>query len=156
MSWDLLVVAMPAEFATMDDIPPDFPGMPLGPAAAVLQQLRARFDDRIGFSDPAWGHLVGAGWGIELNIGHKDPIDSIMLHVRGGGDGLIAAIVSIADAVGGRALDFSEGVFLTGEPGETNSWQAFQDYRAQVLSGSAAVGGDGERREDDDDADRPQ
>ncbi len=154
MSWDLLVLAMPAEFATMDDIPPDYPGAPLGPAAVVLQQLRDHFGDRIGLADPAWGHLAGAGWAIELNIGRKDPIDSIMLHVRGGGEDLIAAIVSIADAVGGRALDFSEGVFLTGAPGEANSWQAFQDYRAQVLAGSATAGGG--RREHGEDTDRPQ
>lgn len=137
MSWDVLVIAAPDEFVRMDDIPKDYVGRPLGTVADVLRQIRERFSD-VDLSDPTWGHLVRDGWSIELNIGDADPVDSIMLHVRGGGDGVIPVIASIADAVNGRALDFSEGVFLTGDPDRPNGWRAFQAYRDGILGARKA------------------
>jgi hypothetical protein len=59
----------------------------------------------------------------------KRPINSIMLHVRGGGDDVLAVIVQIAAAVGARALDISTGEFLTGDPTQTAGWHDFQQYR---------------------------
>ncbi|MFI7553190.1 hypothetical protein ACIBQ2_25985 [Micromonospora sediminimaris] len=39
-----------------------------------------------------------------------------MLHVRGGGDDVLAVIARIVASVGGRALDISTGEFMTGDP----------------------------------------
>jgi hypothetical protein len=124
MSWDVLVLAAPSSYASMDDIPSDFTGQPFGPAAVVLQKLQTNFPG-IDLQDPAWGVVTGPGWSIELNIGRDDPIDSIMLHVRGSGDGVLEVIADIAETVGGRALDVSEGVFLTREPEQLSGWHAF-------------------------------
>jgi hypothetical protein len=130
-------MAAPNDFVRMDDIPPDFVGLPLGPVAEVLRQLKARFPD-VDLSDPSWGHLVRDGWSIDLNIGQDDPVDSIMLHVRGGGDGVLPVIAAIADAVNGRALDFSDGVFLTGRPDQPNGWRGFQAYRDGIFGAGKA------------------
>ena len=56
-----------------------------------------------------------------------------MLHVRGSGDDVLAAIAEIVALVGGRALDCSTGDFLTGDLAETAGWQGFQRYRDEVL-----------------------
>lgn len=67
---------------------------------------------------------------------YLDPVDSIMLYVRGGGDDVLAVIARILPSVGGRALDISTGEFLTGEPTQTVGWHGFQQYRDQILRGS--------------------
>ena len=130
-------MAAPEEFVRMDDIPPDFVGQPLGPVAVVLRRLQDRFPD-VDLSDASWGHLVRDDWSIELNVGQDDPVESIMLHVRGGGDGVLPVVASIADAVSGRALDFSEGVFLTGSPNQPNGWPDFQAYRDGIFGAGKA------------------
>ncbi|MET7421891.1 hypothetical protein [Dactylosporangium sp. NPDC005555] len=132
MSWDIFVLNVAATVTTTDEIPGDDPMTPLGTSADVLRRLRDGLPG-VDLSDPAWGHLRGPGWTIELNIGAKDPVDSIMLHVRGGGDDVLGVIARVAALAGGRALDMSTGEFLTGDPARTEGWHGFQRYRDQVL-----------------------
>ena len=94
MSWDVML------FNTRGKQPPPIEQFeeshyePLGPAAGVRQRL-TRLLPKIDWSDTSWGIYEGDGFSIEFNAGGGDPIDTIMLHVRGGGDA-IAAIVSFA------------------------------------------------------------
>lgn len=141
MSWDVLIVDAPPGIRSASDCPADFVSRPLGAAADVLDRLRAL--PGIDLTDPAWGLLRGAGWSIELNIGADDPITSIMLHVRGGGDDVLPVIARIAAVVGGRALDTSDGDFLTDDHTGAESWHRFQQYRDQLFpqeSGGPATG----------------
>jgi hypothetical protein len=135
VSWDVFIFDAPASATSVDQIPQDFKPPPLGTASHVRQRLRESLPD-LDLSDPAWGHLVGPTWSIELNIGSDAPVDSIMLHVRGSGDDVLAAIAQIVALVGGRALDISTGDFLTDDPTETAGWQGFQRYRDKVLPDS--------------------
>lgn len=132
MSWDVFIFEAPAHAKSIDELPKDFEPPALGAARDVRQRLLDNFQD-IDLSDPAWGHLTGPTWSIELNIGADDPVDSTMLHVRGGGDDVLTVIAQIVASVGGRALDTSTGAFLTGDPAETDGWHGFQQYRDQVL-----------------------
>jgi hypothetical protein len=131
MSWDVFIFEAPAQAKSIDELPADFDPPALGAATDVRQRLLDNFPD-FDLSDPAWGHLTGPTWSIELNIGADDPVDSIMLHVRGGGD-VLTVIALIVASVGGRALDTSTGEFLTGDPAESIGWHGFQQYRDQVL-----------------------
>ncbi|MEU5669656.1 hypothetical protein ABZ749_04635 [Micromonospora sp. NPDC047753] len=135
MSWDVLIFDAPADARSVDQLPQDFNPPPLGTGPDVRRWLRENLRD-LDFSDPEWGRLVGPTWHIELNIGPHDPVDSIMLYVRGGGDDVLAAIARIVASVGGRALDISTGEFLTDEPTQTAGWHGFQQYRDQILRGS--------------------
>ncbi|MEV4498120.1 hypothetical protein AB0J84_20815 [Micromonospora arborensis] len=135
MSWDVLIFHAPADAGSVDQIPEDFDPPPLGTGPDVRRSLRDNLRD-LDLLDPEWGHLVGPTWHIELNIGSRDPVDSIMLYVRGGGDDVLAVIARIVASVGGRALDISTGEFLTGEPTQTVGWHGFQQYREQILRGS--------------------
>ncbi|MEV6979409.1 hypothetical protein [Kitasatospora sp. NPDC093806] len=133
MSWCLLLLPAPAEFASVDDFPDGFASPVLGPHQQVRAALLGRLPG-IDLSDSAWGHLVGPTWSIELNLGSEDPVDSIMLHVRGAGDDVLEVVFAIAEAVGCRVIDISEGDFLA--PGDTSGWHSFQGYRNRVTRGS--------------------
>ncbi|MER7891697.1 hypothetical protein ABTX15_17895 [Micromonospora sp. NPDC094482] len=135
VSWDVLIFDAPAHAGSVDQLPQDFNPPPLGTGPDVRQRLRGNLRD-LDLSDPAWGHLVGPTWSIELNIGSEDPVDSIMLHVRGSGDDVLAVVARIVASVGGRALDISSGEFLTGDPPQIAGWHDFQRYQDQILGGS--------------------
>jgi hypothetical protein len=132
VSWDVLVLDAPASATSVVQIPGDFTLPPLGTASLVRQRLRESLRD-VDLSDPAWGHVVGRTWSVEINIGSDDPVDSIMLHVRGSGDDVLAVIAQIVVAVGGRALDISTGDFLTDDPAQTAGWHSFQRFRDEVV-----------------------
>lgn len=125
MSWDVFVFNAPQHIATMDEIPHDFLPPPLGPASDVGRRLRAGVES-VDLSDPTCGRLLGETWSIELSMGADDPVEAIMLYVRGGGDDVLAVIARIAAAVQARALDISTGEFLTGDLSQTAGWHGFQ------------------------------
>lgn len=132
MSWDVLVFAAPPHTRSVDQLPQDFDPPPLGTGPDIRRCLRENFPD-LDLADPAWGQMVGPTWSIEFNIGSDDPVDSIMLHVRGGGDDVLAVVARIVAATGGRALDISTGEFLTGDATQTAGWLGFQQYRDQIF-----------------------
>jgi hypothetical protein len=115
---------------------------PLGPAATVRQQL-SKLLPEIDWSDPTWGVYEGDGFSIEFNVGDDDPIDDMMLHVRGGGDA-IAAIVSFARPLGWSALDCSMGDFLDLENPSQGGWGGFQEFRDRAIGQDPDDHGDDE------------
>ncbi|MEV4758591.1 hypothetical protein AB0J86_26290 [Micromonospora sp. NPDC049559] len=134
MSWDIFIFDAPTDVSSVDQISEDFSPPPLGPGPVIRQRLRAELPD-LDLSDPAWGQLVGQTWSMELNIGSEEPVNSVMLHVRGSGDEVLSVITQIVAATGGRALDISTGEFLTGDPDETAGWHGFQRYWDRILDG---------------------
>ncbi|MFG2051180.1 hypothetical protein ACGFIW_27590 [Micromonospora sp. NPDC048935] len=131
MSWDVFIFDAPPDATSVDELPQDSNPSPLGTGSDIRRCLRENFPD-LDLTDPAWGQLIGPTWSIEFNIGSDDPVHSIMLHVRGGGD-VLAVIARIVAVVGGRALDTSTGEFLTGDSTQTAGWHGFQQYRDQIL-----------------------
>jgi hypothetical protein len=131
MSWDLLLLSLPAEVRSADELPDDYRSEPLGRHQDIQMALRSHVPD-VDLADPTWGHLAGEAWSIELNIGRGDPVDSIMLHVRGTGDAVISQVFRIAAAVDARVLDCADGGLLT--PDGTSNWQAFQQFRDAVIT----------------------
>jgi len=84
--------------------------------------------------------LNGDGFSIEFNVGDDDPIDNMMLHVRGGGDA-IAAIMSFVTPMGWSALDCSTGEFLDPAAPSDEGWKGFRAYRDKVIGqGKAGEG----------------
>jgi hypothetical protein len=129
MSWDLLLLPLPAEVGSPNELPDDFRPDPLGSQASVQAALATI--PGMNLADPSWGQLAGPNWSIELNIGRDDPVDSITLHVRGGSDEVLPAVFRIAAAVGCRAIDYADGEFVA--PGAAGGWHAFQEYRDRVV-----------------------
>ncbi|MFJ8663143.1 hypothetical protein [Streptomyces sp. NPDC093795] len=121
MSWDVLLLPLPAELTSIDDLPVDHEPPPVGTRSAVHQALRAAVGE-VDLTDPTWGELLGPTWVIELGIGERDPVDSVMLHVRGGEDArgreddVLPVIFQISRALGCRPFDCSSGELLRDKP----------------------------------------
>ncbi|WOX12518.1 hypothetical protein [Streptomyces sp. N50] len=80
MSWDVLLLNLPDDITSAQDIPDDYTPRPLGRLHEVLATV-TRAEPATDLADPTWGDLTGPTWSIELSIGSEDPVDSIMLHV---------------------------------------------------------------------------
>ncbi|MFJ2746067.1 hypothetical protein ACIO3O_41130 [Streptomyces sp. NPDC087440] len=133
MSWDVLLLRLPDGIASVQDIPDDCAPPPLGRQQEVLAAVR-RATPEADLSDPTWGELLGPTWSIELNIGEEDPVDSIMLHIRGSGDDVLTPVFRLAGALGCRVLDCSTGDLIT--PQELSGWHAFQELRDRAIDPS--------------------
>ncbi|WP_415952683.1 hypothetical protein [Streptomyces sp. KLOTTS4A1] len=130
MSWDVILLRLPDDITSAQEIPADYTPDPLGRRDDVLAAVTQAVPDA-DLSDPEWGELTGPTWSIELNIGSQDPVDSVMLHIRGSGDGVLTPILRLAEALRCKALDCAEGDLIT--PGQTTGWHAFQQFRDRVM-----------------------
>jgi hypothetical protein len=101
-------------------------------ASAVRERISAILPD-VDWTDPAWGIYLGDGFSIEFNVGSDDPIENMMLHVRGGGDA-VTEIVKLIQRQNWKALDCSSGEFLDPDSPSRESWQRFQSYRDKIVA----------------------
>ncbi len=111
MSWNVLLTVVPEGFESMEQLPRGFRPPSIGPHGDVENALR-RAVPAIDLRDVNWGVIDGPGWSIEVNIGRADPVDSIMLHIRGGGDDALPLVFRIAGGLGCRPLDMTTGELL--------------------------------------------
>ena len=130
MSWDVVLFKVPNTITSVRDVPRDYQPPPLGSHSLIAAAL-TRVVPSVDLTDPTWGLLANLDWSIELNIGRKDPIDSIMLHIRGGGDDVLTAVFRIAAELDCQVFDCSGGDLISEE--DTGNWHAWQDYRDQVI-----------------------
>ena len=131
MSWDVMIFnlrgASPPPIEQMQE--GDYES--LGPADDVRQRISSLLSG-IDWSNPTWGIYEGDGFSIEFNVGQDDPIDTMMLHVRGGGDA-ISAITRLARPLGWSALDCSTSQFLDLDNPSHAGWEGFQRFRDKVI-----------------------
>ncbi|MFG3092849.1 hypothetical protein [Streptomyces sp. CAI-85] len=129
MSWDVLLLRLPEGVGSLHELPADCTSAPLGRQSDVLVTVKQAVPE-VDLSDPTWGELSGLTWSIELNIG-SDPVDSIMLHVRGSGDDALRPVFRLAEALRCKVLDLTEGDLIV--PGQASGWRAFQRFRDRVV-----------------------
>lgn len=130
MSWDVLLLHLPDDVTSVQQIPDDYAPAPLGSQHDVLAAI-TRTVPGTDLSDPTWGELLGPTWSMELNIGQEDPVDSIMLHNRGSGDDVLTPVFRLAGALRCKVLDCAEGDLTT--PLEASGWHRFQQYRTRTI-----------------------
>lgn len=137
MSWDVCVIKADG-YRSMSDLPTGFEPAPLGSIDLVKEKL-AKVYPTIVWSGPnsdygTWGTYENkiAGYSIEFNLGKKDAVGSIMLHVRGRGSA-VSTIVELCVQNGWRAIDTSAGEFLNLQQPSSKGWEAFKLYRDQVI-----------------------
>ncbi len=122
MSWDVVVLnyngAPPTDWDDADD--PET----LGSAAEVRERISQHLDG-VDWSDPTFGVYVGSGFTIEFPIRDQDPVDSLMLYVRGKGDA-ITALLQFAEPNGWSLLDASNSEFIDPENPSQEGWEGFQ------------------------------
>ncbi len=135
MSWDVTVLHLREKLESVGDLN-DENTLPLGAASDVREAISAALPT-VDWSDPTWGGYLGEGFSIEFNMGNDDPIQDMMLHVRGGGDA-ISAIMRFVVPNGWVALDCSTSEFLDPANPSDAGWADFQELRDQVRSGLRA------------------
>ena len=130
MSWDVMVLNYGGKLSPAEMLDAE-PVGPLGPAAQVRRRI-AKHLPGVDWSEPEWGLYEGDGFTIEFNTGSDDPIDSIMLHVRGGGDA-IAVLLKFAKPNGWSLLDCSTSEFLDPQNPSAEGWEEFQAFRDKAI-----------------------
>ncbi|MGW3493099.1 hypothetical protein [Streptomyces sp. NPDC001020] len=133
MSWDVLLLRLPDDVTSMQCLPDEYEPTPLGRRDDILATV-TRAVPEADLSDPTWGEILGPTWSMELNIGSEDPVDSVMLHIRGSGDDVLTTVFRLAEALCCKVFDCAEGDLIT--PGQTSGWHTFQQFRDRVI-GSA-------------------
>ena len=136
MSWDVLLLRLPDDITSVQQLPDAYEPSPLGRLDDVLATITCAVPEA-DLSDPTWGEILGLTWSMELNIGSDDPVDSIMLHIRGFGDDVLTAVFRLAEALHCKVLDCAEGDLIT--PRQTSGWHAFQQYRDHALGTDSRV-----------------
>jgi hypothetical protein len=89
--------------------PREFLGETKPPSLGDAGDVRTKISQslpKVDWTDPAWGILDDNGWSIEFNHQTNGATESLMLHVRGGGDP-ISAIVKLSKDNGWVAYDTS-------------------------------------------------
>ena len=129
MSWDVLILKASALPLPKDLDDAEY--LPLGPAAEVRQRISTLLPG-IDWTDTSWGVYTGETFLIEFNTGGEDPIENIMLHVRGGGD-VMPMIMAIIRPQGWSAFDCSMGEFLDPQNPSAAGWEGFQGFRVKVI-----------------------
>lgn len=133
MSWDVLLLRLPDDVTSVQEIPADHTPDSLGRQREVLAAVTQACPE-VDLSDPTWGELSSPTWSIELSIGSEDPVESIMLHIRGSADDVPTPVFRLAEALRCKVLDCAEGELIT--PGQTSGWHAFQQFRDRVIGPS--------------------
>lgn len=138
MSWDVVLINLPEGTASVADLPKDHISAPLGRRAEVEEAIR-RAVPGVDLTDPTWGDVNGPGWSMELNIGSKDPIEDIMLHIRGSSDWVFEPIFALARELQCQVIDCGSGDVLSeGESGTWHEWKAFRDRMPGFRTGFTA------------------
>lgn len=128
--WRAVIRRLPDGVSSMHELPADCTSAPLGRQSDVLVTVKQAVPE-VDLSDPTWGELSGLTWSIELNIGSEDPVDSIMLHIRGSGDDALRPVFRLGEALRCKVLDLAEGDLIA--PGQALGWCAFQPFRDRVV-----------------------
>lgn len=105
MSWGIVLLKVPNGVKSLSELPKDYSPLPLGTLDDIFDMLKALLPD-IDFSDPHWGVLATGTYSIEFNIGNEDPVESIVLSVRGA---VLDTIEEICQMASWQAFDTLTG-----------------------------------------------
>ncbi|WP_234471228.1 hypothetical protein [Streptomyces sp. MBT70] len=130
-SWDILLLPLPADVTSIDDLPTAHEPPPIGSRSSVHRALRSAAGE-VDLTDPTWGELLGPTWVIELGIGEHGPVESVMLHVRGGEDDVLPVVFRISRALGCHPFGCSNGELLADDA--QAGWNAFQSFRDRTIA----------------------
>lgn len=137
MSWDVILLNLPAGVRSFNELGDDFDSM-LAPLEEVRRRIVSLIPE-IDMTDPAWGILETDQYSIEFSIGDEDPCKSVMLHVRGT-EAALEPIRSVCATTGWQAFDCSDGELINWSEDPGKGLRAWRDYRDQVMPGAPERG----------------
>ena len=136
MGWDVYImdfseVPIRGDVPDWDQLPKDWQPGPVGPKKDLIAKI-LEILPTTNFSDPTWGQYAGEGFSVEFNVGSEDPIESIMLHVRGG-EAAVDCVNRLIKHLEVRALDTTTGKLIDPD-GHTDGMRLWREFRDQILS----------------------
>ncbi|MCB0402949.1 MAG: hypothetical protein KDD41_12750 [Flavobacteriales bacterium] len=126
MSWDVAILKEKFDLNDQDYLP-----SPLGNRSEIVKELCALLPG-LDFSDPSWGRYEGNGFSIEFSTGDDESVNTIMLHVRGGGDPMPVITLILLEQKW-EAMDCSTGEFMDCKNMDDTSWVEFQKFRDKII-----------------------
>jgi hypothetical protein len=135
MSWDISICKFSRDYDTIDEIQEGERCYPLGTRFEVQTAISRSFPGT-NWSDAVWGVFESPFGSVEFNLGHDDPVESLMLHVSASEE-IVHRIVELCRAQHWQALDASDGTFLEKSGAPEAGLQGWQDFRTRALSNEA-------------------
>ena len=136
MSWDVFLQKFSRTYESLGEMSGDENPQPLGTRQAVQEAISSVFTST-DWSDPQWGNLLAEFGSVEFNIGARDPVQSVALHVRAG-DAVIGGILELCRRLGCQAMDPEGGRFLDRSEVPETSLLQWQKYRDRVVGNREA------------------
>jgi len=127
MSWDVLLVNGAVELPIGDE---DHISPQLGSKVEILSALRRGFTG-VSFPDGQWDFFDADDYSIEINLGLRDPVTYVALHVRGS-DKVILTIRRLCQQTGWHAYDTVTRSFIDLSQNPAEGWQRWRGARDQV------------------------
>ena len=103
----------------------------MGEKEALIEEFKNLSSD-VDFTDKSWGIYFDGQTSIEINIGTDEEVNTIMLHIRGGGDPF-NFIRTICNHFKWFALDCSTGHYIDFLNPSQDSWDRWQKYRDKIV-----------------------
>lgn len=143
MSWDVSIENIPSSYAKYEDLPEGYEPPPLC-SRKELEKIVFRLFPRIQSNEEkTWFNLEGPDYSIEFDSGTEDPVDSVMLLVRGQATAL-EPIRRFCDATGWRAVDTSTGDFIDWRNNPDKGFAGWRAFRERIqpseYSDDSAIG----------------
>lgn len=129
MSWDLFIMRLPDGLKSTEDIPEDFEPPVLGTLKEVHDSLCEVLPGLPLENGVAAIEVEGGS--VEIYVGEDDPVQSVMLCVRGE-EPVLDVVNALVEVLGGQALDAGSesGVYDPAHAAE--SLRGFNEYMAQI------------------------
>lgn len=126
MSWDVLLLKSKIDINNTE-AQPDY----MGDREALILEFK-NLSSEVDFTDKSWGIFFDGQTSIEINIGKEEKVNSIMLHVRGGGNPFHFMRI-ICNHFKWFALDCSTGNYIDFLNPLKDSWDRWQMYRDKII-----------------------
>jgi hypothetical protein len=138
MSWDLFIMRLPEGLKSTEDIPEDFEP----PALGTLKEVHASLCEVLPELPLENGiaAIEVEGGSVEIYVGEDDPVQSVMLCIRGE-EPVLDVVNALVEVLGGQALDAGSesGVYDPAHAAE--SLRGFNEYAAQFEATERKSGG---------------
>ncbi|HEV2328421.1 MAG TPA: hypothetical protein VGY56_06495 [Verrucomicrobiae bacterium] len=131
MSWDIFVSKFPAEAKSVNDLPHDYMGKPIGTRHEIIAKIREIAPMAV-FPDKSWGKIEGPGLDVEIRLGDSESMTDFAIQVRGS-EASVACVADILRHLKLRAVDAATSEFfdLNLPAAGTEQWNT---YRDRILS----------------------
>ena len=131
MSWDVVIMRFPEGFSgDFEEMSDNWEPENMFTQDYFEVEIKKLFPDISG--DKTWMTLNAKKYSIEFNIGDNDPINNIMLHVRGGNEAL-QAIEMVCKKFNCKALDTTESKLIDFSEEKNKGFESWRNYKDNVL-----------------------